>query len=306
MTVLSQFVPLEMYFQKNPSEGLVQSGRTLARYTGFHCGGKADFFCDIYGIEGLKNVVMFCNTHSITLNVLGFGTNVLIADEGICGAVVRLTGLPFLLCERLDEARFRVGSRVSLQKLIGVTCKAGLSGCEWLVGIPASLGGAVRLNAGAYGHDICESVESITVMKPDGCLHTIDISQRLTGYRQGPCEPDEILVYADMAFSADDVSAISERMTAISAERKRKIPPGRHAGCVFKNPPSIPAGKLLDELGCKGIAQQGACVSIEHANIIVNKSNAGSSDILTLIERLINKARSERNIELELELTIWR
>lgn len=296
---------LDNYFSDNPDHGTVRQNQRLQQFTSLRCGGAADFFCDVHTIEGLRVIVEYCANYNVPLKILGYGTNVLVVDEGVTGVVSRLIGDSFLSFEQLDETRFQIGSRVSLKKIIAKTVQLGLSGCEWLTGIPASLGGAISLNAGAYDHCIGQVIERITVMRPDGTIHTFDRGERFMGYREGPCNPDEIIVSAQMRFSPDDKSAIRERIQSIDAQRKAKIPRGHHAGCVFKNPPGISAGKLLDELGCKGIIHEAALVSARHANIIMNDSHARSFDILQLIERLKNKAKFERNIDLELELKIW-
>ncbi len=306
MTVNTQFEPLEKFFQKHPAHGSVNSNTKIAKYTSFKCGGNAEIFADIYTLEGLKEIVTFCKKNTVALRILGFGTNVLVCDEGVSGVVIRLTGEPFMQCKQLSDNQFTVGARVSLQKIINATMKAGLSGCEWLAGIPASLGGAITMNAGAYGRAICDIIESITVMKPDGCVYTLDADQRHAGYRQGIAEPGEIVVSAILRFKPDSHEAIRERIDSISSERIKKIPPGHHAGCVFRNPPSVPAGKLLDELGCKGLSHGGACVSQQHANIIVNQHDALSSDIIALVDQLRACAQQKRDINLKLEITIWR
>ena len=306
MTVNTLYEPLDEFLKKHPAHGSVNSNTPLAKYTSFKCGGYADFFADIYSLDGLKEIVSFCNDNNVALRVLGFGTNVLACDEGVSGVVIRLTGEAFLKCEQLSQNRFAVGARVSLQKIINATMKAGCTGCEWLVGIPASFGGAVAMNAGAYGHAICDIIESITVMKPDGCVYAVDANQRQAGYRQGIAEPGEIVVSAILRFKSDRPEAIRERIDSISSERIKKIPAGHHAGCVFRNPQSVPAGKLLDELGFKGLLHGGACVSGQHANIIVNQHDARSSDIIALIDQLRACAQQKRDINLKLEITIWR
>ncbi len=301
------FDSLKDYFTKNPAEGKLRSHEALSRYTSFHCGGKADFFCDVNTIKGLQKIVIFCYKNTQPLHILGFGTDLLVKDQGIKGAVIRLTGKPFYIFDKIDELTYKVGSRTSITKLVNFTAKLGLSGCEWLSGIPASLGGALALNAGAYGHRIDEIVQSITVILPDGTLKTFRKEDLSFAYRKGPFDNGEIILYSVLKFTPANKNEIRKIAESIFQERLNKIPKGYSAGCVFKNPdpPHITAGSLIDQSGLKGANVQDAFVSEKHANFIINRQNATSENVLELIRQIQDKVKKVKGIDLNLEIKIW-
>lgn len=305
ITINTLFTPLEQYFEQNPLDGKLRSSEKLSRYTSFRCGGNAEFFCDVYTIEGLKKIVSFCSLHNIELKVLGFGTDLLVADTGVAGAVIRLMGPVFYTIEQTDDLILNIGSRSSLRKIILESGLYGFSGCEWFAGIPASLGGALSLNAGAFGRRIGDLIQDITALLPDGRIRVFLKEELGFGYRKGPFSGGEIIISARVAFKKGDPQTIKDRATSIMQERTRKLPRGYSAGCVFKNMPEIPAGMLIDQLGLKGARVGEAVVSPVHANFIINENNAHSSDVLSLIDRIRQKAKQERGLELNLEIKIW-
>lgn len=297
---------LNSYFALNPCEGLVRTGEKLERYTSFGCGGRADFFCDIYTVSGLRTVIVFCRIHDVPFKILGYGTDILVCDEGVRGIVMRLIGNEFYFVKQLDEMRMRVGSRVSLRKLISITAALGLSGVEWFMGIPASVGGALSLNAGAYGRRIADIVEDVTVYVPaDDTVKTLCRDELIFQYRHGPFYNDEIILNATLQFETGDPTAIIQKADAIEKVRETKLPHGKSAGCIFKNPQDISAGALIDMLGLKGKREHGAVVSEKHANIIINESYASTSDVLKLIQEVHDTVLQEKGIDLDLEIKIW-
>ena len=209
------------YFLNNPCDGTIQQNISLARYTSFKTGGQARYFCDINTLDGLKTVVSFCGTNDIPLYILGFGTDILVSDNGVDGIVTRLTGKDFLNISRVDEIRYSIGSRVGLQKIISLTLKNGLSGVEWLTGIPGSLGGLISLNAGAFGHDISELVESITVITKEGAVETLPAQKLSFSYRKGPFSKGEIIIGAVLKFTESDSKNISNTINDIEKTARR-------------------------------------------------------------------------------------
>jgi len=303
----NSFDSLTDYFLKNPAQGTIRTCEPLSRYTSFHCGGKADFFCDAHTVDALKKIVSFCHDNKQPVHILGFGTDLLIKDQGIKGAVIRLMGKPFFAFDRIDEFSFKVGSRVSVSKLVNKTVKLGLSGCEWFSGIPASLGGALSMNAGAYGHRLDEIVQSITALTSDGKTITLKKENLRFDYRKGPFSDNEIIISAILKFTPADKENLIKIARSILSERNTKLPKGYSAGCVFKNPnpPDITAGSLIEQSGLKGKNVKDAFVSDKHANFIINKNRASSDDVLELIRQIQDKVKQDKGIDLNLEIKIW-
>ncbi|MCD6459077.1 UDP-N-acetylmuramate dehydrogenase [bacterium] len=293
------------YFADNPYEGLIQSKVNLARYTSFKTGGNAQVLCDIYTLKGLKTVVGFCFDNNIPIKILGFGTDVLVSDYGVDAVVIRLTGKDFSEISKIDDTQYKIGSRVSLQKIISITLKNQMSGVEWLCGIPGSLGGLISLNAGAFGYDISQILESVTVMSLDAGIETIPAEKLFFGYRKGFFENGEIIIEAVLKFSKSTYGRINKILTDVRSQRKDKFPHSRSAGCVFKNTQNIHSGELIDRMGFKNIAVGGAKVSAKHANFIVTSEGAESRHIFELIRLIKQKAKMEFNIILEPEIKIW-
>ncbi|RJP61545.1 MAG: UDP-N-acetylmuramate dehydrogenase [Candidatus Auribacter fodinae] len=297
---------LNEYFSSNPSDGHVRSGENLARYTSMGCGGRADFFCDVYSYQGLRTIIRFCLENDIPYRLLGYGTDILVSDKGVRGVVIRLMGDVFWSVKELGGNRLRVGSRVGLRKIIAVTTSLGLSGAEWLMGIPASLGGAVSLNAGAYGRRIADIIEDVTVYIPsDDTKKTFNRDELLFEYRRGPFYNNEIILEATLKFEPGKPEDIRAKSEAIIRTRKQKLPEGKSAGCVFKNPQQISAGALIEMAGLKGRTLSGAMVSERHANIVINKEHAHSDDIITLIKEIQDTVERSQGIHLDLEIKIW-
>lgn len=293
---------LTEYFLTNSNEGLVHTNQRVARFTSWRCGGKADFFCDVYSITGLRHIIKTASEHNISVKILGFGTNILVHDERVAGVVIRLMGDPFMKLERIDDVSVRVGSRVSLAKLIKTCADRGLSGCESLAGIPGSVGGAIAQNAGAFGQSIGDCVEHITVMDTSGALKTIKKKEGLFSYRKGP---EEIIIDAKLSFKNMKPAIIHETINTILLQRDKKFPHGHTAGCVFKNPSGYSAGALIDAVGLKGTKQGTALISPVHANFIITADNPSSNDVNRLIEIIHKTVKEKKGIDLELEIEKW-
>jgi UDP-N-acetylenolpyruvoylglucosamine reductase len=224
-------------------------------------------------------------------------------DSGYRGAVISLSRPGFASVEIL-ECRIRCGAGARL-KTIAVTAKQqSLSGVEFLEGIPGSLGGALRMNAGAMGSAIFDVVESVRTMSPDGALREWTPAELQPAYRHCDLLQEHIALSAVLLCRPGRREEIIERMNSFSQKRWNSQPAAPSAGCMFKNPAAIPAGKLIDELGLKGLRLGGAVVSSEHGNFIVNDGAATARDILNLIAEIRRRALLERGIELETEVQI--
>jgi len=179
-----------------------------------------------------------------------------------------------------------------------------LSGLEFLEGIPGSVGGALRMNAGAMGSATFDAVESVRLMDFDGNIRELSPSEMSIAYRGCATLKNHVALGVVLRGRPDSVESIAQRMSAFSQKRWRSQPAAPSAGCLFKNPPTIPAGRLIDELGLKGTRVGGARISQEHGNFLVNDGDATAADVLALIGILQAKAKAERGIDLHTEVEI--
>jgi len=282
---------------------LVRLREPLAPHTTLRVGGAADCYVQPRSEEDLAKVVRFCNESGIPLFLLGRGSNLLIRDGGIRGVVVSLADEAFGRIERMEE-RLRCGAGAKLRAVAQAAREGGLGGLEFFEGIPGTVGGALRMNAGAMGAWTYEVVESVRLMDRRGRItecrrETLDV-----GYRQCRELREQIGLAAVLWGRLEPRERIEERRRGCNQRRWSSQPAAASAGCVFKNPAALPAGRLIDELGLKGCRVGGAVVSAVHANFIVNLGGATASDVLALIEVVRDRARSERGVELETEVEI--
>ncbi len=248
-------------------------------------------------------VLAYCRERGRPVFILGRGSNLLVKDGGFRGAVICLAHAQFSRVEIVGE-RLRCGAGARLKAVAVEARRQGLAGLEFLEGIPGSLGGALRMNAGAMGSAIFEVVESVRLMAPDGGVRELAAGEVPVVYRSCPALSEHIALSAVLRGRPDSREAIGQRMSEYSRKRWQSQPAAPSAGCMFKNPASIPAGKLIDELGLKGTRVGGAVVSAEHGNFIVNNGAATAQDVFELIEIIRQRARVERGIELETEVEV--
>jgi UDP-N-acetylenolpyruvoylglucosamine reductase len=282
---------------------VIRSDELLARHTTLRVGGPADVYVEPASEEDLAAVLAYCHERSRPLLVLGRGSNLLVKDGGFRGAVVCLVHPHFSRIEAADQ-RLRCGAGAKLKAVAVEARRNGLSGLEFLEGIPGSIGGALRMNAGAMGGAVFDVVESVRLMSFDGKVQEQAARELTTAYRSCPALKTRIALAAVLCGQLGSREAIEQRMNENSRRRWQSQPAAPSAGCMFKNPRSIPAGKLIDELGLKGTRAGGAVVSAEHGNFIVNDGSATARDVLELIEIIRQRVRTERGIELETEVEI--
>ena len=275
----------------------------LNRRTTMRVGGKADLYVEPASEEDLAAVVRFCQQHQIKLTLLGRGSNLLIRDGGIRGVVVCLCH-PFFSRLEIAEDRIRCGAGVRLKAVAVESRRAGLSGLEFLEGIPGSVGGSLRMNAGAMGSWFFDVVEKLRYMDCDGNIHERMAGEVNVEYRGCPLLRNHIALGAVLKGSPATPETIAARMQKFSEKRWESQPAAPSAGCIFKNPQTVPAGKLIDELGLKGTRVGGAMVSDVHGNFIVNDGHATARDVLQLIDIIKERARTCRGIELQTEVEI--
>jgi len=282
---------------------VVRRNEPLAKHTTLRVGGPADVYTEPASEAELARVVKNCRARGIPFFVMGRGSNLLVRDGGFRGVIICLAHANFSRIEISGE-RLRCGAGAKLKNVAVEAKRNDLSGVEFFEGIPGSVGGALRMNAGAMGGQTFDVVESVRVMDFDGRVHELVQSEMVVEYRACPTLKKRIALEAVFRCKRAPREEIEARMKAFSTKRWESQPTAPSAGCMFKNPKTIPAGKLVDELDLKGLRVGGAVVSAEHGNFIVNDGTATARDVLELIETVKAKAKAGRGIDLETEVEI--
>jgi UDP-N-acetylenolpyruvoylglucosamine reductase len=275
----------------------------LSKRTTLRVGGEADLYVEPAGEAELALVVRFCAARPLPFFLLGRGSNLLIRDRGIRGVVICLAHPEFSRIE-VQGPRLRCGAGARLKTVAQEARRAGLTDLEFLEGIPGSVGGALRMNAGAMGSWTFNIVEQVRFMDSAGGVHERPVADIPVAYRGCPLFKDHVALGAILRGAPAARADIEQRAQAFNEQRWTSQPAAPSAGCVFKNPASIPAGRLIDELGLKGARMGGAVVSEVHANFIINDGAATAQDVLNLIELVKKRAKAARGIDLETELEI--
>ncbi len=285
-------------------EEIVELDHPLAPHTWYRLGGPADYFLRPRNVRELKEIVRRCNENHIRVHVLGFGSNLLVSDGGVRGAVIKLQGEEFGRTQ-FDGPKVTAWAGAELGKLVLDCVAKGLSGVECLTGIPGSVGGAVRMNAGGRFGDIGAAVEAVTLMDIHGNVHEKKKPELIFDYRSVNIRARFIL-NAQLRLAEADPERIMRTVKESWIYKKNSQPLNtRNCGCVFKNPPGAAAGALIDRAGLKGLQVGGAVVSEKHANFIVARDGCTSRDVLQLIDKIKQKVREQFDIELELEIEVW-
>jgi UDP-N-acetylenolpyruvoylglucosamine reductase len=251
----------------------------------------------------LASIVKFCRARGQRFFLLGRGSNLLVRDGGVRGVVIRLSAAAFSDITPVGEQLYcGAGARL---KQVAVTARhRGLTGLEFLEGIPGSVGGALRMNAGAMGAWTFEVVQSLRYMDYAGQIHECTVREVPVEYRACPLLKTNLALGAVFHGRPAPGADIERRMKTYSEKRWASQPAAPSAGCIFKNPGSIPAGKLVEELGLKGLRVGGAVVSAEHGNFIINDGGATARDVLALMAAVQARVLAERGLALEPEVEI--
>jgi UDP-N-acetylmuramate dehydrogenase len=286
-------------------ESIVQEHYPLRRHTWYRIGGPARYFIQPTSDAELAEAVRRCHDNGIPMFVLGLGANLLIRDEGIDGAVFRLSDAA-MASHRFEGAALHAGAGADLQKLIIRAVREGLSGIETLVGIPGTIGGAVRMNAGGRFGDIGTVVESVRVMNADGSIDELRGEQIEFGYRSTSISAPFILS-AILRLDRDDPDQIVKRSKDVWMYKRNTQPlNGRSCGCIFKNPgEGQSAGGLIDQTGLKGLRIGMAEVSQKHANFMIAHPECPSSDVLQLIKQVQQRVYDRHGVMLKPEVRVW-
>jgi len=275
----------------------------MRRHTTMLVGGPAQFWLEPHSFRAFAEAVGYCRERGIPVRVVGRGSNLLVRDGGIRGAVIHPSGGVFSQV-RVENGKVIAGAGARLKKVASVAQAAGLGGFEWMEGIPGNVGGALRMNAGAMGVEMFDQVVDVTFLDEDGEIRTRSREEIHVEYRNVAELRRNFALEVTLTGPPDTAENIQRRWDESRQKRRVSQPIAASAGCMFKNPASVPAGKLVDELGLKGSGHGKAQVSTVHGNFIVNTGGAHTRDILALVEEIRDKARGERGIEMEMEVKI--
>jgi UDP-N-acetylmuramate dehydrogenase len=285
-------------------EEIVKTDYPLAKRTWYGLGGPADYFISPQTTEQLKDVVKRCNENEIRIYVMGFGSNLLIGDDGLRAAVIKLEAKQFAQI-KYDDQEVTAGAGAELSKLVLTCVEKGLSGIEALTGIPGSVGGAVIMNAGGNFGDVGAAVESVTLMDSAGKVFEKSKPELVFDYRKTNITAKFVLS-ARLKLNSADPEQIMRTVKEIWIYKKNNQPLNtKNSGCIFKNPAGASAGALIDRAGLKGLQIGGAVVSEKHANFIIAEAGCRSRDVTRLIEAIKQRVKERFNVELELEIEIW-
>ena len=297
-------------FQEKAAQELPQIklrfSEPLSKHTSFRIGGPAEVMAFPKNTEELSRILKVSKELDIKPVILGAGTNVLAPDEGVGGLVVCLKdGLNGM--EVLEDGRIQVMSGVTMTRAAVFAANQGLAGMEFAHGIPGTVGGGVYMNAGAYGGEISQICESVTVMQMDGTLRTIPGTQMDFGYRHSILEEtDGIVISAVFRLREDSSQAIKGRMKELQAKRSASQPLDLpSAGSAFKRPVGGYAAALIDEAGLKGFQVGSAAISSKHAGFAVNLGGATAEDVKKLLQQVSDRVFAASGIRLEPEIRIW-
>ncbi len=288
--------------------GHLQVNEPMALHTSFGIGGPADLLVEPVDLAELRSCLRFSLEHGVPRVAIGLGTNLLVRDGGYRGMVVKLTRLTGIaeLGHDGQERRLRAAAGVPLHEVAQFAAERGMTGLEFACGIPGTLGGAVAMNAGAYGGEMAQVVEECLVVNPDGSTATLRHQDLAFGYRASALQDGlRIAVEATLKLGAASPPEIRRLMEEYRRRRRERQPlDEKSAGSVFRRPPGQYAGALIEAAGLKGLRVGGAEVSRHHAGFIVNCGNATARDVLALMELIRRRVLEHSGVELEPELRI--
>lgn len=285
--------------------GIVKINEPMAKHTTFGIGGPADIYIEPADADDLAAVMAWVNRQQIPWFAFGDGANLLVADKGIRGVVIRM-GKPFTKIA-IDDERVTAGSGAKLDKAVSITVDAGLAGMENIAGIPGTVGGAIVMNAGTYRGEIGDIVELVRVVTDEGEQLELNPDDLGFRYRWSVFQTDKskIITEAILHLRPGNRDELVQTAEAIRARRNVNLPTtGRSAGCMFKNPDSQSAGQLIDQAGLKGTRIGDAVVADKHGNFIMNAGTASAADIRALAEQVRSEIKQKFDVELSYEVRI--
>lgn len=284
--------------------GIFLTDEPMSRHTTFRTGGPADIYIEPSGVEELKQVLDICREENVAYTIIGNGSNLLVGDGGYRGVLISF-GKPFAQVT-IEGAQVRSGAGALLSTVAKQVLNASLTGFEFAAGIPGTIGGAVVMNAGAYGGELCQVLREATVLTPEGEVKTLPAEELELGYRTSCVQKNGYIVLEAVLQlqpgNADDIRAV---MDALASKRREKQPlEYPSAGSTFKRPEGHFAGRLIQDAGLRGFRVGGAQVSEKHCGFVINRDHATSADILSLCRQVQEKVKAQFGVELELEVKL--
>ena len=273
----------------------------MCNHTSFKIGGKADYFVECQNSDSLKAILKAVKDYNMPYFILGKGSNLLVSDKGIRGVVISLLGLEEIA---VDGDTITVGAGLALAKLCMVALENSLTGLEFAYGIPGSVGGALYMNAGAYGGEMSQVVVSATVLDKNGEIKEVALDDMKLSYRTSTFKTNgDIILSVKFSLNKGEKTLIKEKMDDLMSRRKDKQPlEYGSAGSTFKRPTGYFAGALIEKNNFKGVSVGGAMVSQKHAGFVINYNNATASDVLTLMEKIKSTVLVNDGVLLEPEV----
>ncbi len=288
-------------------EKRVKVNEPVKKHTTFRIGGPVDYLIKVTGVEELRAIVCLLNRNDISYKIIGMGSNILVKDKGISGALLKLEGT-FDLIQVIGE-KVIVGAGVSLPVLIKKCVDCELQGTEFLSGIPGTVGGAIVMNAGTGKQAIGDLIEEVEVFQENGKINLLHKEKLTFAYRKNNFLKKDVIVKTKLSLKKGNKNDILSIIKSNLQKRVQTQPLNFYnAGCIFKNPRKknlLTAGELVDRAGLKGIKKGKAQISAKHANFIVNLKGAKARDILFLINKIKKKVNKMFGIKLRMEIKIW-
>lgn len=285
----------------------IRKNEPLAAHTTFRIGGSADFFLIPENVEEISQILSLCKKENVPYYVLGNGSNVLVADEGFRGVILHI-GKGMAEWKNREESngaiRITAGAGIMLSKLANEVAKQGLTGFEFAAGIPGTLGGAITMNAGAYGGEIKDHICCARVIDPAGELHTLTKEELELGYRTSIIQKkDYIVVEAEFVFEKGNVTEIMDKIADLNRQRREKQPlEYPSAGSTFKRPEGHFAGKLIMDAGLRGYSVGDIMVSEKHCGFVVNTGKGTAKDVCRLMDDVTRIVYEKYKVKLEPEV----
>ena len=294
---------MQLQIDKDLLKGELREQEPMSRHTTWKTGGCADYYYRPASLEDLSTFMSML-PDDMPVTWIGFGSNLLVRDRGISGVVISVTGV-LDTQELINDTEIKLGAGLSCAKAARFAAKHGLTGIEFLAGIPGTIGGALAMNAGAYGGEIWRYVYQVETINHRGKHTSFNKDQFEIGYRSVSLANDEWFISASLKLETSEKEKVEQRIRTLLAERAEAQPLGQYScGSVFRNPPNDHAARLIESCGLKGKQIGGAAVSDKHANFIINSANASSADIEQLIEYVQATVNEKYGIKLIPEVRI--
>ncbi len=297
---------LEKNLQEIVKRNNILKNEPMSKHTSLKIGGIADYFIKVKTVDELKKLLEFATENKIQTTIVGNGTNLLVKDGGIRGLVIKLELNDFKIKKISGDVLITVGSGMTLAALSAIAVKEEVTGLEFLSGIPGTIGGAIRMNAGAYGSEMKDIVVKTRYMTYDGKIKTLDLEEHEFEYRNSIfSKMDVIIIDTTIKTKKGTKEEIEAKINEFATSRKASQPlEYPNAGSTFKRKEGVITAKLIDECGLKGFSVGDAEVSTKHAGFIVNKGKATAKDVLAVVEHVKKEIKNKFGLDLDLEILV--